>query len=85
MFVQWDSHLTPANIQNKCFSERSHLMFCFMASNARTGFISLCQINSMGNTFDKYLNRFRIFRKLLLFFLSIAEISFRNLQRRTSY
>ncbi len=39
----------------------------------------------MGNTFDKYLNRFRIFRKLLLFFLSIAEISFRNLQRRTSY
>ena len=40
MFVQWDSHLTPANIQNKCFSERSHFMFCFMASHARTSFFS---------------------------------------------
>ena len=49
MFVQWDSHLTPANIQNKCFSERSHFMFCFMASHARTSFISLSQKSSDRN------------------------------------
>lgn len=44
-------HLTPPNIQNKCFSERSHLMFCSMASHARTGFISFSQQEKRGAVF----------------------------------
>ena len=41
-------HLTPPNIQNKCFSERSHLMFWSEASPGETGFIPLRQLGRKG-------------------------------------